>query len=108
MRSAARFACLIFVLVAIAPAFSAPDYLFSYENTSQAVGPGFGDPWNRYAWSMQDYGGAMYVGTTNINYDIFEAVRNGAFDDVVIDPVNPLYGLLGALQPYASSNGADI
>jgi len=85
-----------------------PTRLYSYENTTESLGPGFGDPWNKYAWSMQDYNGYMYVGTTNVNYDLVEAYRNGAFDALVLDPVNPLYGFLGALQPYSQSNGADI
>ncbi len=108
MRAPVSLACLFLVCVAAVPAFGALDRLFSYENTSQATGPGFGDPWNKYAWSMQDHDGAMYVGTNNINYDVFAAVRGGAFDGVTLDSVNPLFGLLGALQPYSSSNGADI
>ena len=35
----------------------------------KAVGRGFGDPWNKYAWSMKDFGGGMVVGTKNAYYD---------------------------------------
>jgi len=30
-----------------------------------AVGRGFGDPWNKYSWSMKDFNGGMIVGTKN-------------------------------------------
>ena len=32
-------------------------------------GKGFGDPWNKYAWSMKDFNGKMYVGTKNATYN---------------------------------------
>lgn len=108
MKTPIPAACLFLACLMTTAGWAAPQELFSYENTTQITGPGFGDPWNKYAWSMQDYGGYMYVGTNNINYDLVGAIAGGAFDGVTIDPVNPLYGLLGALQPYTQSNGADI
>lgn len=33
-------------------------------------GKGFGDPWNKYAWSMKDFEGKMYVGTKSSFYDL--------------------------------------
>lgn len=40
-----------------------------------AVGRGFGDPWNKYAWSMKDFNGGMVVGTKNAFYD-FQTLLN--------------------------------
>lgn len=39
------------------------------EGTKTPVGRGFGDVWNKYAWSMQDFNGALLVGTKNAWYD---------------------------------------
>ncbi len=109
MKTPSLVVCLLFLICLATTVVSAdPKPLYSYENTTESLGPGFGDPWNKYAWSMQDYDGYMYVGTTNVNYDLVEAISNDAFGGAVIDPVNPLYGFLGALQPYSQSNGADI
>jgi len=38
--------------------------------TKTPVGRGFGDPWNKYAWSMKDFNGGMVVGTKNAYFDI--------------------------------------
>jgi hypothetical protein len=35
-------------------------------------GKGFGDPWNKYAWSMKDFNGKMYVGTKNATYNYLQ------------------------------------
>lgn len=40
------------------------------EGSRTPVGRGFGDPWNKYAWSMQDFKGGMLVGTKNATFDI--------------------------------------
>ena len=37
--------------------------------TKQPVGRGFGDVWNKYAWSMKDFGGKVVVGTKNAYFD---------------------------------------
>lgn len=37
--------------------------------TNKAIGRGFGDVWNKYAWSMKDFNGGMLVGTKNAYYD---------------------------------------
>ena len=39
------------------------------EGSKTAVGRGFGDVWNKYAWSMQDFAGGLVVGTKNAWYD---------------------------------------
>lgn len=66
------------------------------EGTKTAVGRGFGDVWNKYAWSMQDFGGGLIVGTKNAWYD---AARLATYLDVppsspaaqcTQDPSNPI------------------
>jgi len=37
--------------------------------TKTAVGRGFGDVWNKYAWSMKDFKGGLLVGTKNAYFD---------------------------------------
>jgi hypothetical protein len=39
------------------------------------VGRGFGDVWNKYAWSMKDFGGGMVVGTKNAYYSAIQALE---------------------------------
>lgn len=36
--------------------------------TRKPAGRGFGDEWNKYAWSMQDFNGGLLVGTKNATY----------------------------------------
>ena len=38
--------------------------------TTKQVGRGFGDPWNKYAWSMRHFKGGLVVGTKNAFYDL--------------------------------------
>lgn len=38
--------------------------------TREEVGDGFGDFWNKYAWSMEDFNGGLFVGTKNMFYSI--------------------------------------
>lgn len=49
-----------------------------WTNTTWRLGPGFGDPWNKYAWAMADFRGAMYVGTNNVHFDIINALGDDA------------------------------
>lgn len=58
------------------------DYIF--ENTTILVGPGFGDPWNKYGWSMKYWNEWLYVGTNNAHFDLSNL---GALPP--IDLVNP-------------------
>jgi hypothetical protein len=39
------------------------------------VGRGFGDVWNKYAWSMKNFAGGMVVGTKNAFYDVSEVLN---------------------------------
>jgi len=43
--------------------------------TKTAVGRGFGDVWNKYAWSMKDFNGGIVVGTKNAFFN-YEALQN--------------------------------
>jgi hypothetical protein len=38
-------------------------------SSNNSVGKGFGDPWNKYAWSMKDFNQQLYVGTKNAHYN---------------------------------------
>lgn len=64
--------------------------------TRQAVGRGFGDAWNKYAWSMKDFGGGMVVGTKNafFNFQSIAAASN--------DPASPLHACNNALTQVPS------
>ncbi|HPR51991.1 MAG TPA: PEP-CTERM sorting domain-containing protein [Deltaproteobacteria bacterium] len=67
----------------------------SFENLTQDVGRGFGDTWNRYAWSMEELGGKVYVGTWSVSLDIagiFSAVSSGDIDfSGTGDPLSLMY-----------------
>ena len=43
--------------------------------TNTPVGRGFGDVWNKYAWSMKDFNGGLLVGTKNAFFD-YNALQN--------------------------------
>ncbi len=75
---------------------------YGFENTSQPYGPGFGDPWNKYPWSMHDFNGHMYVGTNNVHFDLNE-LQN--IDPGSLEPGNP-FGIFQQLNP--QSEGARI
>lgn len=38
-------------------------------SSNNESGKGFGDPWNKYAWSMKDFNQKLYVGTKNAHYN---------------------------------------
>jgi hypothetical protein len=48
------------------------DNLTSNSLDNGSGGKGFGDPWNKYAWSMKDFKGKMYVGTKNATYNYLQ------------------------------------
>ena len=58
--------------------------------TREPVGRGFGDPWNKYAWSMKDFGGGMIVGTKNAFYDMLGYDPSTPCDYQVTDIHQPL------------------
>ena len=48
---------LFVISLVMAPsAFTKP---LTYENTTACIGKGFGDQWNKYAWSMANFNGHM-------------------------------------------------
>ena len=64
-------------------AFAATEDLLPFENLTADMGRGFGSNWNRYAWSMEEFNGDIYVGTwnTNPNYPaLIGALLNGDID----------------------------
>ena len=71
------FFCLVIICLVMAPsAFSKP---LTYENTTACIGKGFGDQWNKYAWSMADFKEHMYVGTSNVHYALIDALNDPQF-----------------------------
>jgi hypothetical protein len=72
---------MCFLLIPNAIAGQSP--LLKWKDTTRWLGPGFGDQWNKYAWSMQDYEGYMYVGTSNVHFDIIGAFQDPDFLDCV-------------------------
>jgi hypothetical protein len=54
--------------------------LLPFENLTQDVGRGFGDSWNRYTWSMDEFNGKVYVGTWNVQLD-YKAIAEGLKND---------------------------
>lgn len=84
-------------------AFSSPQNL-NFTNLTADIGRGFGDNMNRYAWSMTEFKGDIYVGTWNVQLDypaIISAVQSGQIDLGNIG--NPLEGI-GFMQ----SKGGEI
>lgn len=68
-------------------------------------GRGFGSTWNRYAWSMAEFRGHLYVGTWNVQMDypkIAEDLESGVLDPEDLDE-NPL-----SYIRYTTSTGAEI
>jgi hypothetical protein len=111
MKKRFLMSSLLPVLVAIAavmflietPAFGAAEDLLPFENLTVDVGRGFGDNWNRYAWSMEEFNGQVYVGTWNTQPDypaIFTALING---DIDFNSDNPLEGF-----SFLDSKGGEI
>jgi hypothetical protein len=79
--------------------------------TKTPVGRGFGDPWNKYAWSMEDFGGGMVVGTKNAWYDALHYLEPSAEVQDCIDswnlPAPPLYLGMACLELLEPGLGAD-
>lgn len=64
-----------------------------------AVGRGFGDTWNKYAWSMKEIGGGMLVGTKNSYYDITQYASPSGAVKYCLD--NDIYRVTGIHEPLA-------
>lgn len=81
----------------------------TFENLTEDIGRGFGSTWNRYAFSMAEYGDQVYVGTWNIQIDypgLVEAAKNGQLiEDLTLlaQGGNALKGI-----KYITSTGAEI
>jgi hypothetical protein len=76
--------------------------------TKKPVGRGFGDVWNKYAWSMESFAGGMVVGTKNAFYDINElfdpsaAVQN--CDDTNFYQVTSIHEQIACMELFAAPN----
>ena len=68
---------------------------------------GFGSQYNKYSWSMKSFGDYLYVGTTNTNIRLFDAILDGLLTSCPISIENP-YSVFGCLRPYTDSTGAEI
>lgn len=76
----------------------------AFENLTQDIGRGFGDNWNRYAWSMQEFDGDVYVGTWSAQLDyaaILKDIGKGEITDASFG--NVLTGI-----KYIKSTGGEI
>lgn len=85
-------------------------------------GKGFGDPWNKYAWSMKDYKGKMYVGTKSSFYDLTRlssppppvgcapepaSIPEEVTTQSALDLIPPLYQPLVVLELFDSARNFD-
>ena len=77
-------------------------------NTRKPVGRGFGDVWNKYAWSMKDFAGGMVVGTKNAFYDVTEVLNpSGAVQDCLDSnfyQVTPIHSQIACMELFAAPN----
>ena len=56
-----------------------------FENLTAEVGRGFGDTWNRYAFSMAEFNGQVYAGTWNVQFDypqLLAAIQGGGLTGI--------------------------
>lgn len=94
---------------ATSPQAAAPKATLTWSNLMKAplatakrnssVGRGFGDGWNKYAWSMKEIGGGMLVGTKNSFYDVQQYVSPSGAVKNCLD--NDLYRVTGIHEPLA-------
>jgi hypothetical protein len=75
----------------------------SFENLTSDVGRGFGENMNRYAWSMSEFNGTVYVGTWNVQLDYPAIIKAAINGDLNIGSGNPLEGI-----SYIQSQGGEI
>jgi hypothetical protein len=85
---------------------SASASAISFENLTEDIGRGFGDNWNRYAWSMEEFNGSVYVGTWSAQIDyagIIKAIGSGELDIGSENMGNVLTGI-----KFIKSTGGEI
>ena len=58
--------------------------------TGEPVGRGFGDVWNKYAWSAADYDGGLFIATKNGYYNIEALLAPSAPVQACIDAGGPI------------------
>jgi hypothetical protein len=77
-------------------------------NTKKPVGRGFGDVWNKYAWSMKDFAGGMVVGTKNAFYDVTEVLNPSEAVQECLDSnfyqVTPIHSQIACMELFAAPN----
>jgi len=71
--------------------------------TKKAVGRGFGDVWNKYAWSMKSFNGGMVVGTKNAFYDILANLNPSGDIEACINSDPPIYQVTDIHESLACS-----
>lgn len=74
-------------------------YPIAGNKKNSTVGRGFGDPWNKYAWSMKDSLGGMLVGTKNAFYDALQYASPSGAVKTCVD--NDIYRVTGIHEPLA-------
>ena len=97
------FFFLLVIICGIFPSFVAATPL-SFENLTGSIGRGFGDTMNRYAFSMEEFNGDVYVGTWSVQFDypgLAQSILSGGFGGGL--PTNPLAGIT-----YLDSTGGEI
>jgi len=76
--------------------------------TRDPVGRGFGDPWNKYAWSMKDFGGGMVVGTKNAFYELTEVLAPSDAVQQCLDSnfyqVTSIHSQIACMELFAAPN----
>lgn len=72
------------------------------------VGRGFGDVWNKYAWSMKDFAGGMVVGTKNAFYDAIQALEPSDAVKTCLDSnfyqVTDIHAQIACMELFAAPN----
>jgi hypothetical protein len=87
--------------------FGDPKDLLPFEDLTMNM-KGFGDPWNRYAWAMETYEDAIYVGTWHQKLKISRLILSAFLGLPNIEDPNDVFRLgLGDL-PVAKSKGGEI
>lgn len=89
-------ACTLITLLLLAHSTSAalPQFGLNEENFKRIAIRGFGDSANSYAWGMEYFEGALYVGTNRHHlWSVGEGMKAGGLNipiDIVEDPQNPI------------------
>ncbi|MDC1198847.1 hypothetical protein N8071_00525, partial [bacterium] len=78
------------------------------------VGRGFGDQWNKYAWSGEDFMGGLYIGTKNAWYDALQVLdpatyANAGVQACLAGPLQlpPLYKPLACMELFGDTGDRD-